>query len=252
MVSSLLNVVLAAITVFTVIVMGYGGYWAFDIRRALRTPLYKNHALALAIVAVAFGVLDVENTLVDSSILVVPSEFLTLFATFIFMFYFIDSAMLSARRADPLLRDTARWTQIRKPLWIVMIATIAFAIGSSVAGYSGYGGVFLVPFILVLISGGVFLPRATRRSKDTIFNRHLKWFGIFVLLAIVWLIVGFFGTYQAMNTVTLLNSPLTTRDSYVVDFGDILGLTTAGYCLYKSAKSLVPLNRIETEVSTAQ
>ena len=55
-----------------------------------------------------------------------------------------------------------------------------------------------------------------------------------------------------MNPVTLLNSPLTTTGSFVVDLADILGLATAGYCLYKSAKSLVPLNRMETEVSAVQ
>lgn len=251
MVSSLLDALTAAVTAFTVLIIGYAGYWALDIRQALRTPLYKNHALALAVVAAAFGVLDAEAALVDSSILVVPTIFLTLFTTFIFMFYFIDSAMLSARRADPLLRDTARWTMLRKPLWIGMIVTIAFAIGSSVAGYSGYGGIFLVPFILVAISGGAFLPRATRRSKDMSFNRHLKWFGIFAVLVIVWLIAVLFGTFQAMNPVTLFNSPLTPTGSYVLDLADTLGLVGAGYCLYKSAKSLAPLNRIETEISAA-
>ncbi len=246
MVGSLLDSITAVITALTVIIFGYAGYWSLDIRRALRAPLYKNHALALAVVATAFGIMDVEAALVDSSIVVVPTIFLTLFATFIFMFYFIDSAMLSARRADPLLRDTARWILLRKPIWIVMIVTIAFAIGSSVAGYSGYGGIFLIPFILVAISGGVFLVQATRRSKDMTFNRHLKWFGIFAVLAIVWLIVILLGTFQAMNPVTLLNSPLTAMGSYVLDLADILGLAAAGYCLYKSAKSLVPLNRIET------
>ncbi len=247
MVSSLLNALTAAITVFTILIIGYAGYWALSIRGALRTPLYKNHALALAVVAAAFGVLDIEATLVDISILVVPAIFLTLFGTFLFIFYFIDSAMLSARRADPLLRDTARWTMLRKPLWVIMIVTITFAIGSSVAGYSGYGGIFLLPFILVAITGGAFLPRATRRSKDMTFNRHLKWFGIFVVLAIVWLIVILLGTFQAMNPVTLYNSPLTTAGSYVIDLADILGLAVAGFCLYKSAKSLVPLNKIETD-----
>ncbi len=249
MVSSLLNALTAVITSFTVIIIAYAGYWGLDIRGVLRTRLYKNHALSLAVVAAAFAVLDVEAALVASSVLVVPGIFLTLFTTFIFMFYFIDSAMLSARRADPLLRDTARWTQLRTPLWIIMILTIAFAIGSSVAGYSGYDGIFLIPFILVAISGGAFLPRAARRSKDMTFNRHLKWFGIFVVLAVVWLIVALFGTFQAMNPVTLLTSPLTTMGSYVIDLADIMGLAVAGYCLYKSARSLVPLNRIETEVS---
>jgi len=244
MVSSLLDFLAAVITAFTLLFIAYAGYWALSIRHALRTPLYKNHALGLVIVAASFGVLDVEAVLVDTSVLVVPVIFLTLFTIFIFMFYFIDSAMLSARRADPLLRDTAKWTQLRRPLWIVIIATIAFAIGSSVAGYSGYGGVFLVPFILVGISGGIILPRAIRRSKDSTFNRHLKWFGIFIILAVIWLIAILIGTDQAMNPVTLYNSPLTTAGSYFLDLADILGLTNAGYCLYKSARSLVPLNQL--------
>jgi hypothetical protein len=248
--SSSVDILTVAVAAFTLFIISYAAFWALSIRHALQLKLYRNHALGVAIVAIGFAVLDIENVLVDASVLVVPTLFLTLFSIFIVMFYWIDSAVLSARRADPLLRDTARWRNLRKPLWIVIVALVVFAVGSSVAGYPGYGGVFIIPFVLVGISGALIVPLATRRSRDLTFNKHMKWFGAFAAIAIAWVFLSFIDTSQAMNPTTLLNSAATTTGIFLADLVDIICLSAAGYCLYKSARSLVPLNRISELVES--
>jgi hypothetical protein len=247
MVSSLV-VATAAITVYTLIIFGYAAFWAFTIRRVLPVKLHRNHAMGVVIVALGWGLLDIVDYFVNASVWEVPWIFLTLFGLFIVMFYWIDSAVLSARRADPLLRDSAHWKSVRRPLWAAIVILVAFAIGSSVAGYPGYGGIFIIPFVLVGISGGLVLPIAARRSKDMVFNKHLRWFGVFSVLAVGWFFLSIAATAgTAMNPTTLLNSPLSVANYYAIDLVNIIGLTGAGYCLYKSARSLAPLNRLSTE-----
>jgi len=244
------EVVTAVVFGATLCILGYATFWALSIKRALRVPLYSNHALGVAVVALGFGLLDVETPFINFGVLIVPVLFLTLFSVFLLMFYFVDTAILSARRADPLLRDTARWKRLRNPLWLVMFVSVALAIGTSVAGYSGFGGIFLIPFIIVGVSGAVVLPRAARRSKDATFNRHLRWFGGFIVLAVGWFFASFLVSQLAaggMNPATLLNAPLTDVQNYLEALAALVGLAGGGYCLYRSARSLVPLNRIPPE-----
>jgi len=47
-----------------------------------------------------------------------------------------------------------------------------------------------------------------------------------------------------MNPTTLLTAPLTDEGNYLAFLVALLTLSGAGYCLYKSAKSLAPLNRM--------
>jgi hypothetical protein len=245
MVSSL-DLVTVVVTGLTLCVFGYAAFWALSMTRALWVRLYRRHALGVAILALGFAMLNVESVLVDNVILVVPAIFLTLFALFIVIFYFIDTAILAARRADPLLRDTAGWQRRRKWVWALMLASVAVAIGTSVAGYSGFGGVFLLPFIIAGVLGGYVLPLAARRSKDVTLNRHLKRFAVFIVFGVGWFLAWFVGPgfWGPMNSNTLLISPLTDQELYVADLIALVGFSGAGYFLYRSARALAPLNRI--------
>lgn len=243
MTETIVDALTVVVALITLSIFGYAIFWAFNIRRLLVVRLYRNHALGVAIVAIGFALLDVENVLVNASVLIVPVLFLTAFSVFIIMFYWIDSAILEARRADPLLRDTARWRSLRKPLWVTIVITIAFAIGSSVAGYPGYGGVFIIPFILVGLSGGVVLPVAATRSKDTILNKHLRWFGIFFAFAIAGFIISLAlgASLSQMNPTTLLSSPLSASTTLIFALIGLVFFSVAGYCLFRSVMSLIPL-----------
>jgi hypothetical protein len=241
-----LDVVTIVVTGLTVCIFGFAAFWAVSMTRVMRVRLYRRHALGVVIVALGFALLDVESVFLDYSDLVVPVIFLTLFVLFIIIFYFIDTAILSARRADPLLRDTAGWQRRRKLVWVLMVASVAIAIGTSVAGYSGFGGIFLLPFIIAGVLGGYVLPLAARRSKDFTFNRHLKRFGAFILFGVGWFLAWFVGPalWGPMDPNTLLMSPLTDQELYLADLLALVGFSGAGYFLYRSARALAPLNRI--------
>ena len=245
MVSSV-DIVTVGVTGLTFCILGYAAFWAFSMVHALKVRLYRRHAIGVAIVALCFAALNVESVLVDYVVLVVPAIFLTLFALFIVIFYFIDTAILSARRADPLLRDTAGWLRRRKLVWAAILASVAIAIGTSFAGYSGFGGIFLLPFILVGISGGYVLPLAARRSRDVTLNAHLRRFGLFTVFAVGWFFAWFAvpQSQTAMNPITLLSGPLTDTYLLLADLIALLGFSGGGYFLYKSARALAPLNRI--------
>jgi hypothetical protein len=131
-------------------------------------------------------------------------------------------------------------------IWALMVASVAIAVGTSFAGYSGFGGIFLLPFIMAGVLGGYVLPLAARRSKDNTFNMHLKRFGAFILFGVGWFFAWFVGpgVWGPMNNNTLLMSPLTDSELFVADLLALVGFSGAGYFLYKSARALAPLNRL--------
>jgi hypothetical protein len=87
------------------------------------------------------------------------------------------------------------------------------------------------------ISGAVILPVAAKRSKDTTLHKHLRWFFVFAIFTVGLVIVardfgpspGIAGTTYAQQLVTLI------------------AILVGGYALYRSAKSLVPLNKLPQE-----
>jgi hypothetical protein len=80
----------------------------------------------------------------------------------------------------------------------------------------GFGfGIGFLPAYVVVIAGIVALPICAYRTKDKFLRLSLKWFGAFVV------ILPFVGA-TAIPTETFV------------------GLIVAGYCLYRSARSLVP------------
>ena len=163
----------------------YAAYWAFGIRRALAVRIYRRQALGIGLVATSFAILDLEQAVGFSNIPVLADNgfvfIATLFIVFLILFYWIDTTMISARRSDPLLRDSLHWSKVRILIWGVLIAltvtdVILFALGIATTFE------LLVPLILVPVSGAVSLSVGVRRSKDIMFHKHLKWFAIFTIL----------------------------------------------------------------------
>jgi hypothetical protein len=163
--------------------------------------------------------------------------------TSVVIFYWIDASMLAARRSDPLIRDTLRWSKVRVVLWGVvavsfvsnvaasfyfLATTGALPFQNSLGGLpyytlllSNFGKIVLAPLV-----GAIAIPVITYRSKDQTLRRHFKWLGLALVFT-----VAFF----------VLLGPL-------VSLGIEPAITTTGtaYCLNRSARSLVPLNRIAT------
>jgi hypothetical protein len=216
----------------TFVLFLYPAIWAFSIRRALAIRLYRNQALGTGLFCV--GLLLSTLSTGGSSPNGAGAFTLTLFLLFIF--YLIDTSALAGRRSDPLLRDTLRWSRIRLPVWVIVLALIVPELVDMVntGTYSTWTSDFLgfvVLFGYLLIPGvGLSLqPLVSGRSKDAVLKKHLAWLGIVILATFATPIVG-----------RLLLASLSGG-------GYAIGLAFAGFFLYKSARSLVPLNRISAQ-----
>lgn len=235
-------------------IFSYATYWAFSIRRALAVRTYRRQALGIGSVVVAvfcviavFVVVPAGSTLSASFIQFVAFDIL-----FLVLFYWIDASVLACRRSDPLLRDVLYWLKIRIPLWFAILVTTAIpililgyiALTSNVALFNQvnngtFGGPivedalnFTANFsIVILICGIIYLPASALRSKwDKNLRRHFLWFAPTAAV----LLLIFFG-------------PLSGSKSLASGVLDSLLLLILGYSLYRSAKALVPLNKIEPE-----
>jgi hypothetical protein len=219
----------------------YAAYWAFSVRHALKVRLYRKQAFGVGVIVLALwstvGIYGALQGLLSLQLFSALST-LTWYFLFLTLFYWIDSSVLASRRSDPLLRDTLYWSKLRIPLWTVEF----FAIGVtfSVLSYAEITGniallnqlavgtfdnailnfVYGLPVVLGLVCGIVFLSAVAVRAKwDRTLRKHFGWFALFLLLA-----------FGSIGNEPFLIGPI----SFLL----------AGFALYRSAKSLVPLNRI--------
>jgi hypothetical protein len=218
----------------------YAAYWAFSIRHALTIHLYRRQAFGVGVIVLALwttvGIYGAFQGVVSLQIFSVVSNLIWYF-TWLTIFYWVDASVLASRRSDPLLRDTLYWSKLRVPLWTVDL--IAVGITFSVIGYAevagnvpllnqlAYGNLdnpilsffYGLPVILGLVCGVVFLSASAVRSKwDRTLRKHYAWFALFLLLTL-----GILGPLSLLGPISFL---------------------FAGFALYRSAKSLVPLNRV--------
>jgi hypothetical protein len=244
--ASSLTLTLDVITsIVFILIFGYAAYWAYRIRNALFVRLYRNQALGIFLIAFAYTSIFVffPAFALTSALPFFLAWQISILAGNLTLFYVIDSSILVARRSDPLLRNTFNWRKARVPIWtIYIVLEILVQIGI-------FNGVFYninlpevagliilpAPLVLLVVVGGIFLPVSAKRSKDPTIRRQLEWFGLFVLLSYTGLII----------TDLIPGGP----SFQTVFIGDPFFIAS-GYFIYRSARSLVPLNKITLEVET--
>ena len=222
-------------------ILAYGTYWAFQIRRALFTGIYRSQAFWLGF----FGLYLIPYNLgLDQG--AIGSEVYDLLVTLYYvvlallLFRLVDVDVGVARRADPLLRETLHWRKLRMVVWAIMSLGIVVVIVLALAKDSGFvvsgletalsqGSVYLT-FILV---GAPALLISSSRSKDQTLRRSMKWFGLFFLFLLMTNLL-YFGI-----TAGVLQVP---ADLFNATGGLIF--VPSAYCIYRSAKSLAPLDHI--------
>lgn len=226
--TSLLDIVYAvfvAVQVTTVLIYAYASYWAFEIRKASASRLYRNQALGVGLLCLGFALLFISFIFNLGSVLG-PIQLLPFFLPF----YWIDASVLAARRSDPFLRDIYRWSKVRLILWPLLVLSWV----ANIPNWSPtplFSLFFLIFLFLPFVTGAIYLPISAIRSRDTTFRRHLRWFGFFAIFLVGAAVFG---------ALSFLIGPVAFLPASVLF---VLG----GYCLYRSAKSLVPLNRISLE-----
>jgi len=222
------QVVTATLGIIQFAIFAYTIYLAVDIRRALSVRPYRDQALGIGFVSLAWNLLFLGGFAALSVIHDYGLFAAVVGIVMIMLFYWVDSSVLAARKSDPFPRDILRWRELRIVVWLVLVAVTILAI--SVASYYqittgtephyianvGFGfGIWNLPAFIVVIVGAVALPISAYRTRDAFLRRSLKWFAAFVV------VVAFVGITPA---------PIET----------FAGLAIAGYCLYRSARSLIP------------
>ncbi len=229
----------------------YAAYWAFAIRKALTGRIYRNHALSLGVVCVIFAFVNFLPSGGSTIVLVATNIFFG--ASVSVVFAFLDSTVRVARRSDPLLRSVLHWEKLRLVVWgdigLIIIASALLVVDPSIltSSFSGFyqndpsaqssGLSVLLGIVSILFPLAVGTPAlliGARRSRDPVLRGSLKWIGIVLLLLLAEALVGFLTS----------NSTLTSTAFVIL----------ISYALYKSARSLAPINRlpaVESETTDA-
>ena len=232
-------------------VMLYVAYWAFAIRRALIGRIYRNHALWLGVFGITL-LLVLESSLLPSSdnpfISALETTFTSPLLPSLVAFAFIDSTIPVARRSDPLLRSILHWEKARIVMWSVLtfftgliiyenVVDVSFA-SNFASNFWILGPVLLSVMFPVVIPGAPALLIGARRSRDPLLRESLKWFGVSLLfLQLGILLVG------VVEIVILGLSNYYMNFSYGAVPWSVV-IVFFGYALYRSARSLAPLNRL--------
>jgi hypothetical protein len=234
-VEDLLLFVLGAVVVA---MYSYGAVWAFRILKALMTPLYRERARWVGVVAIFFGILVASNLLIrafaESNFYLSFLEYFITNAAGMVTLAWIDTTIKMARRSDPLNRNTIKWKQLRYVIWAFTFITSAGSLVSvaylrlNFFSSSGASGDFVSGAFGWVLFGFIALVLSYRRSRDPILKEHLKWFGLFLFVLFI------------VNTVL-------SHNIYGFIIADEALLALDAYFLYRGVKSLAPLSKVPLE-----
>jgi hypothetical protein len=230
--ADVLLVVLGAIVVG---LYAYGAVWAFRIRRALMSPLYKDRARWVGVAAVFFAIVVSYNLLIR---FFAPDNFYLGFVLYfivdaagVFTLAWIDTTNKLARRTDPLNRNTFKWKQLRYVVWfftfvttVGSLFTVLYLRVTYFNAPGGNGGAFVAGSFGWVFLGFIALYLNFRRSRDPILREHLKWLGLFLFLLFI------------VDTVLSPDLP-------IFRIAGLALLALDAYFLYRAVKSLAPLSR---------
>src|SRR5579864_505990 len=111
------SVLLFALGALVIGLYAYSAVWAFRIRRALMSPIFKDRAGWVGIASLNFAILVSSNLLIR---FFAPNDFYLSFLLYcivdaagIVTLAWIDTTIKLARRSDPLNRNTFLWKQLR-------------------------------------------------------------------------------------------------------------------------------------------
>ena len=215
-------------------VFAYAAYWAFSIRRAMVSRIYRNQALWLGVlcVIVLSGVVVPSPTTNDAVVIFLSN--LPTIALALVLFAFVDSTVPLARRSDPRLRSILHWEKVRIIAWgLLILAVIVGEYGEFTSSNTSSTEVY--PLLLLVVIGAPPMLVGARRSMDPNLRGCLKWFGLALVSLIGVLLVSFAELALNMLSAEPLNYSQIPYNAVVLLFG---------YFLYRSARSLAPINRI--------
>ncbi len=242
---------------------GYAIYTALGIRRTFSVPLYRSQALGVALIALIILINLLSNIIFSYIPPNVPSDFLfsnvgiigelAFLLWFPIFYYWLDKSELAARKSDPLLRDILHWQLVRLFLGPLIYASVVIAASTEIIETIFFGvspvsmasesavpsNLFIILFLFIpgiilfiglRILAIIALPIAAWQTKDPLLRKQIYWLGLFFILNFIG------GALQ--GTISNPFEALFVLDAIVF---------ANGYCLYKSARSLVPSYSFSSE-----
>src|SRR5689334_13732083 len=121
---------LLSIGVVPVVVATYAyvTYSATAIRRTMAAGLHRRQALGVGLIAFAFTAIYLTNFLSNNDDLVLLGGVI-FDGMALVLLYWVDSSILASRLSDPLVRDTLKWSWLRRVVWVVVVSDIVFTFG---------------------------------------------------------------------------------------------------------------------------
>lgn len=232
------SAVLYALGAVVTVLYLYGALWSSRIREALTSPLFKDRAKWIEIIAIFFAILVSSNLLIRflaaTNFYLGFLEFCIINAAGIVTFAWVDTTVRFARRSDPLNRNTLKWKQLRLFIWFFTFVEAAGSLASvaifqiNFFNSSSSGGAFITGSFGWVFFGFIALALGYRRTKDVTLKEHLKWFGLFLLVLFI--------------VDTILSAQLL---EFRIAQEILLGVDA--YFLYRCVKSLAPYSRAPLE-----
>jgi len=235
------------------VILALGAYWAFTIRRVLKSKSSRSEALWLGVACIFLIPLLPTPTSTDPVIQLIIGVFFVAALPLVLLAW-IDGTIRTARRSDPLFRDTIGWSKVRFVVWGVTIVLIAayFVLviietltGTVVATVVGV--LIAAPYFPVVLAGSPALLLSARRTGSAIRRTNLKWFGLFALFLLASVVTNFImaPSFAGQSFPSGLFYFLAFKGIYAIGYNvfQILFIV-ATYCLYRNARSLAQLNRV--------
>jgi hypothetical protein len=228
------------------VICAYAAYWSFDIRQGLSAKLFRTQALGMGFVSFSVVIFTwffvLSPYVVPSNYAINPNGFnvsatVGITAALLLVFYWVDVSTRAAQRTDPLLRDPLQWRYVRIILWSSMPLLVLWIISnyippSALNAVVPLGPIFTIGSVLVLfaifVSGAVYIPISAFRSKDRTLKTHFKWFALFLACLLAGLVVPSVISFSGTN-------------NWIIEFLANIAILLGSYCVYRSARSLAPL-----------
>ena len=210
-------------------ILAFGLFRAVQLGRDFVDQLYRARAFwtaaVMLIVMIDLSIADIAGNELG---LVTAIPFVVLFMV---LFVFADRTIQVAIEMDFFHRNTLHWRQVRKLLYVLLLADVVyFIVGlaknvlSPLPAFSTILGAFSVTIVAVAVSAG--------RTPNRTIKRHVRLFGIFLVGFIVALEAGQPGVSLAVNIAS-----------------DLI-IVAVAYSLLMMVMSLSPVGRVEKAVET--
>jgi len=222
-------------------IFAYAAYWAFDIRRALVGRIYRSQVLWLGVVSMVLFAAVVPTPTTNSVTIIILSN-LPVIALALVLFAFVDSTVPVARRSDPLLRNILHWGRVRFAAWTALVLVEIYGAYGEITS-SNTGSTVVLGLLLLTVIGAPPMLIGARRSTSPNLRGTLKWFGLGLLATL--------GLPLVTIAEVLVGVPSTVGPLAYAQIPYNAVAMLFGYAMYRSVRSLAPINRLQANESAA-